>query len=801
MPPDALPAAALARRTDPAGLGFATTADLEPLEGIVAQERAAEAVEFAIEMGRPGYNLFALGPEGIGKSTLVRTALERHAADAPVSDDLVYVHDFDHPQQPRALLLPAGQGVALAEAMERLIAELRGAIPAAFESDEYRTRREAIEEAFTEQRDAILAAFETKAKAAGLALVRTPVGIGLTAARDGEAIGTEEFSRLPEADQAAIRGALEGLEDELGGILARIRRSERDKHAQIRDLDRSVAASAVGHLLADVREASGALPPVMTWLADVEADIIAHAGEFVAASADGGAPIPPALRSAIGPEAISFRRYSVNVLVDRRGERGAPVIHEDNPTVANLVGRVEYVSTLGALTTDFTLIRAGALHRANGGYLMLDARKVLTMPFAWEGLKRALRSGELRIETPAQALGLMPTVTLEPAPVPIRTKVALVGDRTLYYLLCALDPEFLELFKVEADFEDELDRSADTETLYARLIATMVARAELRPLDVAAVARVIDEAVRRARDATKLSTQMRNLEDLLAEADVIAGRGGRTTVGPDDVKAALAARERRASRLKERTREAVARDIIRIATSGEAIGQVNGLSVLQLGDLEFATPSRITAAARFGAGDVVDIEREVELGGPIHSKGVLILAGFIGGRYARQATLSLQASLVFEQSYGGVEGDSASLAEACALLSAIGELPIRQSVAVTGSIDQFGGAQAVGGVNEKIEAFHEVCAARGLTGGQGVIIPASNVSHLMLRDDVVASVRDGRFSVWAIESVDEAMEILTGVSPGVRGEDARFDPGTVNARVEERLLDFAERARAQAKGA
>ena len=461
MPPDRLPAAALARRTDPASLGFATTADLEPLEGIVAQERAAEAVEFAIEMTRPGYNVFALGPEGIGKSTLVRTALERHAVAGPVAEDLVYVHDFDHPQRPRALLLPAGRGATLAEAMERLIVELRAAIPAAFESDEYRTRREAIDESFTEQRDAILAAFEIKAKGAGLALVRTAVGIGLTAARDGEAMSPDEFARLPEADQTAIRSALEGLEDELGAILARIRRSEREKHGQFHDLDRSVAAGAVGHLLTDVREAFAGLPSVLAWLVDVEADIISHAGEFVAASADGGSAVPAALRSALGSDAITFRRYSVNVLVDRRGETGAPVVLEDNPTIANLVGRVEYVSTLGALTTDFTLIRAGALHRANGGYLMIEARKVLSMPFAWEGLKRTLRSGELRIETPAQALGLMPTVTLEPAPVPIATKVALVGDRTLYYLLCALDPEFLELFKVEADFEDELDRSPE----------------------------------------------------------------------------------------------------------------------------------------------------------------------------------------------------------------------------------------------------------------------------------------------------------------------------------------------------
>jgi predicted ATP-dependent protease len=801
MPSEPLPPSALARRTDPVGLGFATTADLEPIEGMVGQDRAAAAVEFAIEMARPGYNLFALGPEGIGKSTLVRNALERHAAAGTVADDLVYVHDFERPQGPRAILLPAGRGIALAEAMERFIAELRTAMPAAFESEEYRTRHEAIEEAFTARRDALLAAFEAKARAAGLAIVRTPVGIGLTAARDGEAIGPDEFARLPEADQAAIRAALEGLEDELGTILAGIRRSEREKRGQIADLDRTVAASVVGHLLVEVRESFAEIEPVIAWLVDLEADAIAHAAEFVATSADGGSAVQGALRSVLGADALSFRRYSVNVLIDRRGETGAPVVGEDNPTVANLVGRVEYVSTLGALTTDFSLIRAGALHRANGGYLMLEARKVLSVPFAWEALKRTLRSGEIRIETPAQALGLVTTVTLEPAPVPIRAKVALVGDRALYYLLCALDPEFLELFKIEADFEDELDRSADTEAVYARLIATMIGQADLRPLDAPAVAAVIDEAVRRARDATKVSTQMRTLADLLAEADALAGHAGRSTVIAGDVAAALDARERRASRLKERTREAVARRLIRIDTTGSAVGQVNALSVVALGDLEFATPARITAAARFGTGDVVDIEREVELGGPIHSKGVLILAGFIAGRYAKETPLSLHASLVFEQSYGGVEGDSASLAEVCALLSAIGEVPIRQSVAVTGSIDQFGGTQAVGGVNEKIEAFHEVCSARGLTGDQGVIIPAANADHLMLRDEVVASVRNDRFSVWAIDTVDEAMAILTGMAPGDRDDDGRFAPDTVNGRVEGRLLEFAELARVHRTGA
>jgi lon-related putative ATP-dependent protease len=795
MSVDPLPPSRLIRRCDPATLGFATTADLQPVTGMVGQERAGEAVRFAVEMTRDGYNLFALGPEGIGRSTLVRGVLELQAASAPTPPDWVYVHNFARPQEPAALSLPAGRGADLRDRMARLVGELRQAIPAAFETEEYRARREAIEEAARQQRERAIGEFEARAALHEVALVRTPLGVGLTMMREGRVLPPEEFERLPLDEQQRRRADLARLEAELQALLAQLPRWEREKREQIRDLNRRVTEAAVVHLIDEVRAAFADLPQVLAYLDAVQEDVIANAEEFVAAAADQTGGLPAPLRALVGDEGPSFRRYTVNLLVDRRGLQGAPVIYEPNPTYVNLIGRIEHVATLGAMTTNFTLIRSGALHRANGGYLILDARKLLAEPYAWEALKRALRNREIRIEPLGQALGLVTVATLEPQVIPLNVKVALIGDRLLYYLLCALDPDFLELFKVEADFEEEMDRTAEAERLYAGVLATICRREGLRHLNAEAVARVIEYASRRAGDAVKISTHMRSLVDLLEEADRLAARAGREVIGGDDVQAAIYAKIRRASRVKERVQEAIARGVIRIDTAGSVVAQVNGLSVQQLGDLSFGIPSRITASVRLGEGEVVDIEREVELGGPIHSKGVLILSGFLGGRYAPGVPLSLRASLVFEQSYAGVEGDSASLAELCALLSAIGEVPVRQGVAVTGSVDQLGNVQAVGGVNEKIEGFFEVCARRGLDGSQGVIIPAANVAHLMLRDEVVAAVEAGRFHVWAVETVDEALELLTGLEAGRRDEEGRYPEGSVNARVEARLLDLAARAR------
>jgi lon-related putative ATP-dependent protease len=487
-------------------------------------------------------------------------------------------------------------------------------------------------------------------------------------------------------------------------------------------------------------------------------------------------------------------RYQVNLLVDRSGARGAPIVDEDHPTVPNLIGRVEYRPHFGTLVTDFTLIRAGALHQANGGYLVLDMRRVLLQPFTWEALKRVLRAREIRIQSVAEMSGLMSAETLQPEPIPLDVKVILTGERDIYYLLCALDPDFRELFKVAADFDEEIARDADSELGFARLIAGFVRANHLRPLDREAVARVIDHAARMAGDSAKLSVELEAIADLVREADFIAQERKTETITAADVEQAIEAQIRRASRIRDRLREALVRGITLVDTDGTRVGQINGLSVLNAGGFLFGQPHRITASVRLGKGEVIDIEREVKLGGPLHSKGVLILGGYVSQKFGRQRPLAFSASIVFEQSYGGVEGDSASLAELLALLSSIGSIELRQDLAVTGSVNQHGDVQAIGGVNEKIEAFFDACKARGLTGRQGVLIPAANAIHLMLRADVVEAVSAGQFGIYVVDKVDQALALLSGLPAGERSSAGTFPEGSANHRIEAELAALADAA-------
>ncbi len=787
LPPDRL-----ARRCDPAGFGFTTTADLADLEEVVGQDRAVEAVEFGIGIRQQGFNLYAMGPEGLGKYSLVRQVLLSRAPAEPVPDDWCYIHNFANPRRPQALRLPPGRGRQFKERIGQLDRELQAAIPAAFESEDYRSHREALETALKDRRDSALQAFEERAATQGIALLRTPIGVGLAAVRDGKPMERDDVAKLPEAERERLAKATEALETELGELIQRtFPKWEREARATIREIGETVTRRAVGHLIDEVRRHYRDSQPILAYLEALETDVVANAEEFLAAAQ------PRELQSLLAARLENgavFRRYQVNLLVDHAEAIGAPVVFEDLPTQPNLLGRVEHAAQLGALVTDFTLIRAGALHQANGGYLVLDARRLLTQPYAWEELKRALRAGEIRIEPLGDRFGLA-TVSLEPEPIPLDAKVVLIGDRQVYYLLAAYDPDFLELFKVQADFEDEIRREPGTEQQYARLLATIAARAGLRPLEAAAVAAVIDRASRLAGDSERLSTHMRRMTDLLREADDRTAKAGRPSITARDIAETIEAQVRRASRIHERTLEEIARGTMLVATSGEAVGTANGLSVISLGEVAFGQPSRITASVRLGDGEVVDIEREVHLGGPIHSKGVLILAGFLGDRYGRSRPLTVRASLVFEQSYGGVEGDSATLAETCALLSAIGGVPLRQSLAITGSLNQRGEVQPVGGVNEKIEGFFDVCAARGLDGSHGVIIPAANVPHLMLRDDVLKAVGEGRFAVWAVSAIDEALELLAGVDAGVRDTDGTYPASSVNGQVEAGLAALAERAR------
>ena len=794
MPLEPLPPEALRRATDLAAFAFDRTDELEELEEIVGQDRAVEAVTFAIGMPREGYNLYALGPKGIGKHTVIRRFLGRRAAAEPVPDDWCYVHNFVDPQRPRALRLPAGTAVRLRDDMARFAEELRRAIPAAFEGDRYRQKKEALETEHKERREKAIADVEERARGLGILILRSPAGIGLAPIRNGEVIQREEAEKLPEAEREQMKTAATAVEEQLEEVLRKVPRWERELHERVRDLDRQVTKSAVDHLIDELRKRYADLPAVLGHLDAVEADIVENSSEIAAAlaTAEPGAASPGRGPT---PAAGFLRSYRVNAFVDNGATAGAPVIYEDHPTYANLVGRIEQLAALGALVTDFTLVRAGALHRANGGYLILDAREILSQPFAWEGLKRALRSHEVRVESLDGSMSLVSTVSLEPEAIPLHAKIILVGDRLLYYTLCSADPDFPELFKVEADFDDRIERTPANELLYARLIGTLARKEGMRPLDPGAVARVVEYAARVAEDAERLSTHMASISDLIREADHVAAAAGLDHVRAVEVQQAIDARLRRAGRLRERTLEEIRRGTVLIETNGSRVGQLNGLTVVELGESRFGAPTRITSRVRLGRGEVVDIEREVELGGPIHSKGVLILGGFLGGRFATASPLSLSASLVFEQSYGAVEGDSASLAELCALLSALGDVPIRQSLAMTGSVDQRGMVQPIGGVNEKIEGFFDVCAASGLTGRQGVLIPASNRKNLMLRHDVVEACRGGRFAIHAVTTVDEAIELLTGLVAGEPDGEGTYPEGTVNWFVADRLAALARTAR------
>jgi predicted ATP-dependent protease len=797
VPP--LPAAQLRRACDPASLPFATTEELQDFADVLGQSRAVEAIRFGVGMERDGYNLYAMGPEGIGRHTIVRRFLEQKAPQRDTPADWCYVFDFAAPDKPRALMLPAGSAARFRQDMERLVEDLRTGIPSAFETDEYRTRLQEIESEFEHRHEQAIEAIGEKAKGQGIALVRTPAGFGFAPMHKDKVMSPDEFHALSEAKQKKVQDAIAALEQELAKAIHEVPKMRREAQRKVRDLNRQVAGATVTGLIEELKAAYVALEPVVKYLASVHEDVLGHA-EFFRHPKEGeqrtllGIPIPePESESPLG-------RYQVNVLIEHAAGSGAPIVYEDNPTHDNLVGRIEHLAQMGTLVTNFMLIKAGAFHRANGGYLILDALKVLTQPFAWEALKRAMRSREIRTESLGQMLSLASTVGLKPEPIAFDQKVVLVGDRFIYYLLQAYDPEFPELFKVAADFEEDIERGPESDLLYARVVATIARREKLRALDRGAVARLLEESARSAGDSAKLSVAMQDLTDLLRESDFFADAGGRKVVEAADVERALAAREDRQSRIRERLREQMQKGTVLIDTEGERAGQVNGLSVVQLGEFAFGMPSRITARVRLGSGGIVDIEREVELGGPLHSKGVLILSGFLAGRYCVDRPLSLSATLVFEQNYGGVEGDSASCAELCALLSALADAPLRQSIAITGSVNQHGDVQAIGGVNEKVEGFFDLCKARGLTGAQGVVIPAANARHLMLRPEVVQAVADGRFHVYPVRSVDEALGILAGVPAGERDALGQFPADSVNQRVEQRLAAYAERVRAFVSG-
>jgi len=778
---------------DPAGFSFRSTAELTPFEGLIGQERAVEATAFGIGMRHRGYNLFVLGPAATGKTTSMRRLLDVTAAAEATPSDWCYVHNFADPYRPSALELPAGRGRVLRDEMLRLVGECKMRLPRLFESEEVQRQKSRILEELAQRQEREVTPLEDAARASGFVLLRTPSGLALSPAPAGQPLTHEEFHALPETAQRRLQELGRPLEERLETVLRQLRHHERDAQQRHAELVRQVATAGTRELVREVKEAFAELPAVQDYLGKVEEDLIAHAEEF-----RGGPDGQPALPF-LPPPGAFMDRYRVNVLVDRHETRGAPVVFEQNPTYANLLGRFEHRAHFGAVLTDFTLIKPGALHRANGGYLLLEAKDVLQNFMAWDALKKALRSRSLRIEEPLAELRVA-AASLAPEPIPLSLKVVLLGSPLLYYLLYALDEDFGELFKVKVDFDDSFARTPDTERLYARFVAGACAQEGLRPFAADGVARLVEYGSRLVDHQGRLSARLGLLLDLVRESVYCAEREQHPLVTGPDVMRAIAQRIRRANLLEERVGRAIAEGTLLLATEGDAVGQVNGISVITPGDYAFGRPCRITARTFCGAPGVVDIEREAKLGGRVHSKGVMILGGYLAGRFAREQSLALSASIAFEQQYEEVEGDSASAAELYALLSSLAGIPLAQNIAVTGSVNQHGDIQPVGAIDEKIEGFFDACTLHGLTGTQGVLIPEANVRHLMLREDVVEAVREETFHVYAVRTVDEGLRVLSGRDPGQLGPDGRYPDGSFNAAVAQTLLRNLEQLKAVGAG-
>lgn len=763
---------------------FKNTNELEEIDITIGQDRAIDSIQFGMRIEQKGYNIYALAPSGTGKLTTIQQLVAHESKQLPTPSDWCYINNFSEPAKPKAIQFEAGKGKIFQQDMEQLIDELSVAIPTAFDGDEFRSKREEIEEEYRKMEIAEINLLRDDALNSHIILAETPTGYAFTPIDDKKnTIDTEHFNKLDKSVQKKYQEDIIKLQQRLQKLLRKFPAWRKETKRKLQALNREVAALAVNHSIDELKNKYAAYKEVLAYFNDVDADILEHVSDFIP-HREQMLPFMETMK-----EENPFKRYQINLIISNSEQSAAPVVYEDHPNYANLLGHVDHHAYMGALTTDFTMIKPGALHKANGGYLILDARKLLLQPYAWESLKRTLQSGEIRIESLERALSLISTSSLEPQPIPLNLKIILFGDRLVYYILNQYDPEFQDLFKVAADFDDSVTRST-AEQEYARLLATIARNEKLSPLNPQAIARIIEQSARLTGDAEKLSTHLRSIKDLLIESDYWAKYNGHDVIASSDVQQAIEQKVHRLDRIREKMYENIYRGTVYIDTENKVIGQINALSVLQLGEFSFGQPTRITATTRMGNGKVIDIERETELGGPIHSKGVLILSNLIASRYARTTAFSMSASLVFEQSYGGVEGDSASLAELCVILSSLAEVPLKQNLAITGSINQLGQVQPIGGVNEKIEGFFDICKAQGLTGNQGVIIPASNIKYLMLRWDVVHAAKAKQFHIYAVESIDEALHLLTDIEPGVSNDKGEYAITSFNGKVAEQLKLF-----------
>jgi len=781
----ALPVQALYHHCDPEQFSFRSTDELKEPEGVVGQRRALDALEFGAGIQSRGFNIYVLGPYGVGKKTVVRKFLREKAQVAPVPPDWCHVHNFDDANKPRLLRLEPGQGNACRRDLDRMIERLKSAVPAAFENEDYQARLQAIKQDFQKRQQEAVKTIEDEAEEYDIALIQTASEMSFAPRSKGEVMEPEQFHSLPKADRDEIEQQIEHLQERLQTVAGQFPKWRTEMQERVRELNEDTIRTCAAPVLDELSQRYPEHEGLAAHARGISDDLVEHQALLARAADEEEGDLLAALENL-------FARYKAMVLVDNSEQEGAPVVYHDFPTHQHLIGRVEHKVRHGALVTDFSLIRPGALHRANGGYLILDAEKVLTQPFAWESLKRALYAREVRIESLEQMYSSVSTVSLEPEAMPLDIKVLLLGDRHTYYLLAEHDPEFAELFKVQADFEDDLPRGNSNDQAHARLVASIAQREGLLPLNREAVARVIEHGSRLSEDSQRMSAHAGRLADLLRESDYWARQQGEALINPEAIQTTIDQQNYRGRRVEEKMDREMTRGTVLLDTRGKAVGQINGLTVMQLGSFAFGRPVRITATTRLGSGQLVDIEREVELGGPIHSKGVLILSGYLGAHYARDHSLSVNASLVFEQAYGEIDGDSASLAELCALLSDLAGVGVRQSLAITGAVNQKGQVQAIGGVNEKVEGFFKVCEQRGLDGKQGVIIPESNVADLMLDYRIREAISAGQFHIYAVTTVNQALALLTGKRAGERRRDGSYPANTVNGRVEATLLRYAK---------
>lgn len=778
-------------KCDPKKFKFSSTAELEERLSALGQDRALSAVEIGINIQSKGYNLFCLGPEGTGKTSLVKRVLVQEAKNRPTPDDWAYVYNFDEPYKPLAVSFPAGTATEFAKDIDKLIETFSATIPAILESDEYKAGLSIINEKYKQHKEEYIKVLQKKAKGKSVSLLHMPVGLVVAPVKNGEVLSPEAFDELPEEEKKQLIEDLNQMQEEIENTAQDLPQWEDKQRKETTTLREKFLKIAVKNPIDELHVKYKGHKQANEFLRRIQKYIIANVDDFLPNQENNtGGESDDALSALFSrmkqPEEDKYAKFKVNVIVKNEKGAGAPIIHLDHPTQGNLVGRVERIQQYGALLTDFTLIKSGALHQANGGFLLIDARKLLLQPYAWDSLKRALASKTVKIEAPSEETTFT-TISLDPEPIPLNVKVILTGDEELYEILTERDPDFSDFFKVEADFGVLMDRTTENEIEYAKLIGSLSKKKKLRSLNRQAVAKVIEYSSRLAEDSQKLTAHIASIGDLLREADYWARKSKANQIGKNHIVQAIEAQIYRSDRIKQAMLEQIDKGTILMDVTGKRVGQINGLVVYNFSRNSFGKPARITAQVRIGKGDFVNIEREVEMSGPIHSKGVLILSSLIANRFAKDSPLSLSASIVFEQSYGGVDGDSASSTEYYCLLSAISDIPIKQSIAVTGSINQFGEIQPIGGVNEKIEGFFDVCDHNGLTGTQGVIIPRTNVKDLMLREDILFAVEEGLFHIYAVDNVDDGIEILTGMKAGTRGRNGKFPKGTVNCAVQENL--------------